>query len=86
MEALRIFAYAIHVIAFCFLILSVFAKKTIDYKSLFSITILIYIGYLIFIQRGIEERYTLPVFALVLISSTQIVQQIFQKIKTGLLQ
>jgi len=83
MEALRIFAYAIHVIAFCFLILSLFAKKTIDYKSLFSITILIYVGYLIFIQRGIEERYTLPVFALVLISSTQIVQQIFQKIKKG---
>lgn len=83
MEALRIFAYAIHVIAFCFLILSLFAKKTIDYKSLFSITILIYVGYLIFIQRGIEERYTLPVFALILISSTQIVQQIFQKIKKG---
>ena len=84
MEVFRVFAFALHSIVFALLILSLFSKKTIDYRSLFSFTLLIYVGYLIFIQRGIEERYTLPVFALVLISSTQIVQQLFQKLKKAL--
>lgn len=83
MEIFRIFAFAIHSCAFTLLILSLFSKRSIEYKSIFSFTLLIYVGYLIFIQRGIEERYTLPVFAMVLLGSAQIVQQFLYKIKKG---
>lgn len=86
MEAFRFLAYALHSIAFSLLFLSLFSKKSLDYKSIFSFTLLIYVSYLIFIQRGIEERYTLPVFALVLLSSTQIIQQFIQKLTANRLK
>ena len=75
MEAFRLFSYCLHALVFLLLIFSLFLKSNLDYKSLFSFTLIIYVGYLIFVQRGIEERYTLPVFALVLISTVRLVQQ-----------
>ena len=86
MEGFRLLAYGFHALIFTLLIFSVFSKTTIEYKSLFSITVVLYVGYLIFIQRGIEERYTLPIFAIALISSTQVLQQIVGKVKKGKLK
>ena len=68
MEGFRLFAFSIHVLAFVTLILSLFFKTQIYLKSIFSYSILIYVFFLIFVQRGIEERYTLPILPLVLVS------------------
>lgn len=68
MEAFRLFCFAIHALAFITLIASPFFKTPIHLKSIFSYALLIYVFYLIFVQRGIEERYTLPILPLVLVS------------------
>lgn len=79
MEGFRFLSFSLHVLVFSLLFFSVFARNAVEYKSLFSITLIIYVGYLIFIQRGIEERYTLPVFSLVLISGIQLMQHLSSK-------
>ena len=81
MEGFRLFSYCLHALIFSLLIFSLFIKSNLNYKSLFSFALIIYIGYLIFEQRGIEERYTLPVFALVLISATQVIQQLYLRLR-----
>ena len=81
MEGFRLFSYSLHALIFFLLIFSLFIKSNLNYKSLFSFTLIIYVGYLIFVQRGIEERYTLPVIALVLISAVQIVQQFSRRLR-----
>lgn len=68
MEAFRLFAFSIHVMAFISLIFSPFSKVPIHLKSIFSYALIIYVFYLIYFQRGIEERYSLPVLPLILVS------------------
>ncbi|RFC53347.1 hypothetical protein [Brumimicrobium aurantiacum] len=68
MEALRIFTFSIHVFAFIVLFISPFYKKEWVLKSIFSFAPLLYVLFLIFVQRGIEERYSLPILPLVLVS------------------
>ncbi|RYM31449.1 hypothetical protein ERX46_16200 [Brumimicrobium glaciale] len=68
MEGFRLFAFSIHVLAFVTLIFSLFFKTPIHLKSIFSYALLIYVFFLIFVQRGIEERYSLPILPLVLVS------------------
>ncbi|PKR80767.1 hypothetical protein CW751_08325 [Brumimicrobium salinarum] len=67
MEFLRLLSFIVHALAFLALPFSVFMRKPHYLKSIFSYVLIIYVGYLIFIQRGIEERYTLPILALSLI-------------------
>jgi len=68
METLRLICFAIHSLAFITLIFSLFLRTPIHLKSIFSYALIIYVFFLIFIQRGIEERYTLPVLSLALVS------------------
>lgn len=68
MEAFRLFCFIIHSLAFTTLAINLFFKKPIHLKSVFSYSIIIYVCYLVFIQRGIEERYTLPILSLALLS------------------
>lgn len=68
MEALRLLSFLIHSASFLLLIFSLFFDKKVYLKSVFSFAMIIYVFYLIFVQRGIEERYTLPILSLVLIN------------------
>lgn len=77
MEAFRLLAFFIHSAIFILLLGSPFLDNKLNHKAVFSYTLLIYIFYLIFVQRGIEERYTLPIFALVLVSATQVLQRLY---------
>ena len=76
MELLRILTFAIHSLAFCTLIFSLFLKIPIHFKSIISYAPIIYIFYLIFVQRGIEERYTLPILSLVLLNFAYILKNL----------
>jgi len=69
MEAFRLLCFFIYVSAFLLCLLFVFFSKNIKHISIFGLPILFYIFYLIYFQRGIEERYTLPVLPLVIISA-----------------
>lgn len=81
MEALRLFCFSVHSLAFILLIFSLLHKTPMEYKSIFSFALLIYVFYLIFVQRGVEERYTLPILSLVLISFGKTINSIYLWVK-----
>jgi hypothetical protein len=59
-EALRIICFAIHSLAFISIFLAFLLYKNPAKIIVFFFIPFIYIFYLIYFQRGIEERYTLP--------------------------
>ena len=60
-EMLRYFSFFIHFGLFLLFPLAAFStRKSVLCRSIF-IPVLLYLGYLCFFQRGVEERYTLPV-------------------------
>jgi len=63
METLRLFAYLLHVSLFLLLISALFLlrKEPIIWMV---IGVFCYLFYLVYFQRGIEERYTLPILPL----------------------
>jgi hypothetical protein len=65
METLRLLCFGIHSLAFLLLPLALFALKDARIRLL-VLGILSYCFYLIYFQRGIEERYTLPMLPFVL--------------------
>jgi hypothetical protein len=65
METLRLLCFGIHSLAFLILPLALFALKDARIRFLI-LAILTYCFYLIYFQRGIEERYTLPILPFVL--------------------
>lgn len=71
METLRLLFYALHALCFLGAILSlVFVRKN-DWKATaIGLTVFIYVFYLCYFQRGIEERYTLPILSLLMIGLT----------------
>lgn len=60
MEALRILSFAVHLITFLLFPLLLFKPFRNARNLVFSIPIYMYLAYLCFVQRGVEERYTLP--------------------------
>jgi hypothetical protein len=44
------------------------------YKWLFGVAVLGYLFYLVYFQRGIEERYTLPVLSLIVLGAARVVK------------
>ena len=80
METLRVFCFTIHSLVFILCLFFVFFSKNFKHISLFGIAIFIYIFYLIYFQRGIEERYTLPILPLVIISAAFVVKEIILKV------
>ena len=71
MELLRSVFFGIHSICFLGLIISLLFWKKLDWKqNAISATVLIYIFFLCYFQRGIEERYTLPILPLLMIGLT----------------
>lgn len=71
MEFFRIIFFALHALCFIALIVILLPIKTNkeDYQIQFAIffSVFIYIAYLAFFQRGIEERYTLPILPILLV-------------------
>ena len=59
-ETIRYLSFFIHVFAYCGLLLLVFRPSDSRKVIFILLPFLIYFGYLIFIQRGLEERYLLP--------------------------
>jgi hypothetical protein len=79
MEALRLICFSIHVSVFLLCLLFIFFSKDIKLISLFALPVLFYIFYLVYIQRGIEERYTLPILPLVILSATFVLLKIINR-------
>ena len=79
MEALRWLCFIIHSSAFLLCLFFIFFSKNLKLVSLFGLPILIYIFYLIYFQRGIEERYTLPILPLVIIGAAFVVSEIISR-------
>lgn len=79
MEFLRYFSFLIHLgIFLCFPIALVLTRKSVLWLSI-SIPVIIYLGYLCIIQRGIEERYTLPVLIPMLLVVAGAGQKVFTR-------
>jgi hypothetical protein len=60
MEALRIICFANHFLAFYVFLISIFILFPNKNALLIIIPTATYLAYLCFVQRGVEERYTLP--------------------------
>jgi hypothetical protein len=69
MEAIRILFFGIHSLSFLGVFISLILWKYLDWKQTsIAFTLFIYILFLCYFQRGIEERYTLPTLPLLMIS------------------
>lgn len=66
MEALRILMAVFHISLFAGILFMIFSKRPFVLKIILAITPLMWILYLAWIQRGIEERYMLPFLAVML--------------------
>ena len=83
MESFRYIAFAIHSLCFIALIISLFMLKQTDWKLGFiNLICLIYVLYLCFFQRGIEERYTLPILPLLLIGLFNVWEILWRKLRS----
>jgi hypothetical protein len=79
MEILRWLCLMIHVSTFTLCLIYPFINKDIKLITLGGI-VLFYLFYLTYVQRGIEERYTLPLLAVALILSAYVLKNSFKKI------
>jgi hypothetical protein len=68
METIRFLFYAVHFLCFLMLLVGLFFINKNDWKQgALTLIIFTYVFYLCFFQRGIEERYTLPILPFLLI-------------------
>ena len=80
MELLRYVCFFIHSLAFILLPFVFFVGKNYQVRLL-VLGVLFYCFYLIYFQRGIEERYTLPVLPLVLLFGVIIVDCLIKRLR-----
>ena len=77
-EAIRILCFGIHLAAFLILIISLLLFKQFDWKqNSISITLFVYIFFLCYYQRGIEERYTLPILPILMIGIASFIKHFY---------
>ena len=82
MEVVRFVFFAIHSGCFIFLLLSLIFIKKADWRQLsLAISVFIYVFYLCYFQRGIEERYTLPILPILLVGSAATCQQLINRLR-----
>ena len=79
MEVLRILCFAIHSLAFYLFLLSIFILFPNKRALMMIVPIALYVCYLCFVQRGIEERYTLPVLIPVIALSSKSLELIYRR-------
>ncbi len=81
-EVLRVICLVIHFFVFLTLPISlIMLRKNFVFLS-FALTLLAYIGYLAFVQRGIEERYTLLILPFLILIAGYSVWQVFLRVKS----
>lgn len=67
-EAFRYLCFGIHSLCFVMLLFSLFILKQTDWRLGFiNLICFSYVFYLCFFQRGVEERYTLPILPLLIV-------------------
>jgi hypothetical protein len=76
-ESLRWICFILHSLIFCLFAGMIFLRKKAGKHLLLPWIPLMYLLYLAFIQRGIEERYTLPMLSVTLLCATFVFMQIF---------
>jgi hypothetical protein len=81
-EVLRWVCFIIHALSFTLGLLFVFLRADLRYKMIFGVAIPLYILYLTYFQRGIEERYTLPFLALVILSTLFFLRSVIVRIRS----
>lgn len=82
MEILRLICFAIHSLSFLiFPIATVYFLRK-PFINALTFPILIYLTYLVFVQRGIEERYTLPFLIPVFLLSVLFLTRAFSRVRT----
>ncbi len=80
METIRYLFYGLHALCFIVLLFNLTFFKNSDWRQFaLTISVFIYVFYLCYFQRGIEERYTLPVLPLLLVGLVAKFQQITSK-------
>ena len=82
MEALRVICLVIHFFVFLTLPISLIISRKNYVLLSITLTVLVYIGYLAFVQRGIEERYTLPILPFLILIASYSIWQVFLRIKS----
>ncbi len=83
MELTRVLFYTLHTLCFIALLIALFLIKTSDWRqSALIISLIVYVFYLCYFQRGIEERYTLPILPFLLITLGYNGNQLFKKLRT----
>jgi hypothetical protein len=83
-EILRFICFVIHSTSFLLIPISIFLFRKNKFVIYLSISIFIYLFYLSFFQRGIEERYTLPVLPFVLIFFGMAINNLYLRLKSRL--
>ncbi len=77
MELLRFLSFGLHSISFIALLIGLLLFKSNNWRmNTLWITTFIYVFYLCYFQRGIEERYTLPVLPILIIGVTVLLNQL----------
>lgn len=79
-EALRYLCFAIHSLAFVLLPFAFFLLRDLKIRILI-IGLFVFIFYLFYFQRGIEERYTLPILPLLIIFEVMTIKQMIVGVK-----
>lgn len=82
-ELFRYICFSIHSISFLVFPIGISMYRKNRFVFLFGLSILLYLVYLAIIQRGIEERYTLPVLPFVLLMSGSVIQYLYLRLKSG---
>jgi hypothetical protein len=82
MEIFRYLFYGLHILCFLAIFFNLFfLRKQFLLVSIVSVGPLIYIFYLCYFQRGIEDRYSLPVLPLLMIGLLNLVWVFYKKIR-----
>ena len=79
MEGLRLVCFANHTLAFYIFLLSIFVLFLNRNALIIIVPTACYLGYLCFIQRGIEERYTLPFLIPMIAVSAKTLELVYRR-------
>ncbi len=81
MELTRFIFFALHSLCFLALIVNfIWIKKSFLISYALTLSLFIYVFYLCYFQRGIEERYTLPILPFLMIGLFNLSRNIYAKI------
>ena len=82
MEIIRYLCFGLHSLLFLIMLVNLFNLKKMHLLFYgINAVVFIYVFYLCYFQRGIEERYTLPILPLLLIGFTLFSQQFVNRLK-----